>query len=395
LRSQSERMKAHWLREKEVIGHIRDLKEKIEKARLEETQAERAGDLGRAAELRYGVIGDLQKDLEAERKKLSEAQSDQTMLKEEVDEEDVAQVVGKWTGIPVSQMLEGEKTKLIQMEARLKRRLVGQDEAVEAVSNAVRRSRAGLSDPNRPIGSFIFVGPTGVGKTEMARSLAEFLFDDERAMVRIDMSEYMEKHTVSRLLGAPPGYVGFEEGGQLTEAVRRRPYSVVLFDETEKAHPEVFNVLLHLLEDGRLTDSHGRTVDFRNAVVIMTSNVGSDLIRDLVPLGDSARQEMEHRVEEALRSTFRPEFLNRVDSIIFFRSLSTENLQAIVDIQLERFRRRLAERKMNLVLTDGAKALVSREGYDPAYGARPLKRAIQRMLEDPLSLCLLEGEFGP
>ena len=395
LRSQSERMKAHWLREKEVIGHIRDLKEKIEKARLEETQAERAGDLGRAAELRYGVIGDLQKDLEAERKKLSEAQSDQTMLKEEVDEEDVAQVVGKWTGIPVSQMLEGEKTKLIQMEARLKRRLVGQDEAVEAVSNAVRRSRAGLSDPNRPIGSFIFVGPTGVGKTEMARSLAEFLFDDERAMVRIDMSEYMEKHTVSRLLGAPPGYVGFEEGGQLTEAVRRRPYSVVLFDETEKAHPDVFNVLLHLLEDGRLTDSHGRTVDFRNAVVIMTSNVGSDLIRDLVPLGDSARQEMEHRVEEALRSTFRPEFLNRVDSIIFFRSLSTENLQAIVDIQLERFRRRLAERKMNLVLTDGAKALVSREGYDPAYGARPLKRAIQRMLEDPLSLCLLEGEFGP
>ncbi|MFQ5914990.1 MAG: ATP-dependent chaperone ClpB [Nitrospinota bacterium] len=389
----SGRMKTHWLREKEVIGRIRELKEKIEKARLEEGQAERAGDLGRVAELRYGIIAGLQKDLEAERKSLADAQAEQVMLKEEVDEEDIAQVVGKWTGIPVSRMMEGEREKLVHMEDRIKERVVGQDEAVEAVSNAVRRSRAGLSDPNQPIGSFIFVGPTGVGKTELARSLAQFLFDDERAMVRIDMSEYMEKHTVSRLLGAPPGYVGYEEGGQLTESVRRRPYSVILFDEIEKAHPEVFNVLLQLLEDGRLTDSHGRTVDFRNAVVIMTSNVGSDLIRDLVPLGDSARLEMERRVEQTLRSVFRPEFLNRVDDIIFFRSLSPENLKAIVEIQLERFRRRLSERKMDLVLTEAAKALISREGYDPSFGARPLKRAIQRMLEDPLSLRMLEGEF--
>jgi ATP-dependent Clp protease ATP-binding subunit ClpB len=395
LRLQSDQMKAHWLREKEIIGAIRDLKEKIEQARVEETQAERAGDLGRAAELRYGVVTDLQKNLEAEKEKLAEAQAEQAMLKEEVDEEDIAQVVSKWTGIPVSRMLEGEKEKLVHMEDRLKLRVVGQDEAVEAVSNAVRRSRAGLSDPERPIGSFIFVGPTGVGKTEMARSLAHFMFDDERAMVRIDMSEYMEKHTVSRLLGAPPGYIGFEEGGQLTEAVRRRPYSVLLFDEIEKAHPDVFNVLLQLLDDGRLTDSHGRTVDFRNTVVIMTSNVGTDLIRDLTPLGEAAHTEIEQRIDEALRSAFRPEFLNRVDSVIFFHSLAAENLQAIVEIQLERFRARLTERKLELVLADSAKALIAREGYDPAYGARPLKRAIQRLLEDPLSMRLLEGEFGP
>ncbi|MBI2881633.1 MAG: ATP-dependent chaperone ClpB [Candidatus Tectomicrobia bacterium] len=395
LRAQSDRMKAHWLREREIIGRIRELKEKTEKARLEESQAERSGDLGRAAELRYGVLTALQRELEAERKRLAAVQADQAMLKEEVDEEDIAAVVSKWTRIPVARMLEGEKEKLVHMEERLKRRVVGQDPAVEAVSNAVRRSRAGLSDPNRPIGSFIFVGPTGVGKTEMARSLAHFLFDDERAMVRIDMSEYMEKHAVARLLGAPPGYVGYEEGGQLTEAVRRRPYSVLLFDEIEKAHPDVFHVLLQVLEDGRLTDSHGRTVDFKNTVVILTSNVGTDLIRDLVSLGEAARLEVERRVEEALRSAFRPEFLNRVDSVILFRSLSAGDLKAIVEIQLERFRRRLADRKIGLVLTDAAKALVSREGYDPSYGARPLKRAIQRVLEDPLSLRLLEGEFRP
>ena len=395
LRARSERMKAHWLREKEVIVGIRELKERIESARLEEGRAERAGDLGRAAELRYGVIASLQKDLENARTQLAEAQSDQVMLKEDVDEEDIAQVVHQWTGIPVSRMLEGEKDKLVHMETRIKERVVGQDEAVTAVSNAVRRSRAGLSDPNRPIGSFIFVGPTGVGKTEMARSLAHFLFDDERAMIRIDMSEYMEKHTVARMIGAPPGYVGYDEGGQLTEAVRRRPYSVILFDEIEKAHPDVFNVLLQLLDDGRLTDSHGRTVDFRNAVIIITSNIGTDLIQNLTSIGDAARLEVERRLEGALRSAFRPEFLNRVDSIIFFRSLSEEHLRGIVEIQLDRFRHRLAERDMGLVLTDAAKALISRDGYDPAFGARPLKRAIQRRIEDPLSLRLLEGDFGP
>ncbi len=395
LRARSDRMKAHWLREKEVIVGIRELKERIESARLEEGRAERAGDLGRAAELRYGVIASLQKDLENARTQLAEAQSDQVMLKEDVDEEDIARVVHQWTGIPVSRMLEGEKDKLVHMEARIKERMVGQDEAVTAVSNAVRRSRAGLSDPNRPIGSFIFVGPTGVGKTEMARSLAHFLFDDERAMIRIDMSEYMEKHTVARMIGAPPGYVGYDEGGQLTEAVRRRPYSVILFDEIEKAHPDVFNVLLQLLDDGRLTDSHGRTVDFRNAVIIMTSNIGTDLIQDLTSIGDAARLEVERRLEGALRSAFRPEFLNRVDSIIFFRNLSEEHLRGIVEIQLDRFRHRLAERDMGLVLTDAAKALISRDGYDPAFGARPLKRAIQRKIEDPLSLRLLEGDFGP
>ncbi|MDP7384703.1 MAG: ATP-dependent chaperone ClpB [Nitrospinota bacterium] len=395
LRVRIDRMKAHWLREKEVIVGIRELKERIESARLEEGQAERSGDLGRAAELRYGVIASLQKDLENARNKLAEAQSDQVMLKEDVDEEDIAQVVHKWTGIPVSRMLEGEKDKLVHMEARLKERVVGQDEAVAAVSNAVRRSRAGLSDPDRPIGSFIFVGPIGVGKTEMARSLAHFLFDDERAMIRIDMSEYMEKHTVARMIGAPPGYVGYDEGGQLTEAVRRRPYSVILFDEIEKAHPDVFNVLLQLLDEGRLTDSHGRPVDFRNTVIIMTSNIGTDLIQDLTSIGDAARLEMERRLEGALRSAFRPEFLNRVDSVIFFRGLSEEHLRGIVEIQLDRFRERLAARDMGLVLTDAAKALIARDGYDPAFGARPLKRAIQRRIEDPLSLRLLEGDFGP
>ncbi len=395
LRVRSEQMRARWLREKDLIGGIRDLKARIEEARVEEEQAERSGDLGRAAELRYGVIADLQKELATARKKLDLAQSDRAMLKEDVDEEEIAEVVSKWTGIPVARMLEGEKDKLVHMEARVMERVVGQDEAVRSVSSAVRRSRSGLSDPNRPIGSFIFVGPTGVGKTELARSLAHFLFDDERAMVRIDMSEYTEKHTVARMLGAPPGYVGYEEGGQLTEAVRRRPYSVVLFDEIEKAHPEVFNVLLQLLEDGRLTDSHGHTVDFRNTVVIMTSNIGSDLIQELVPLGDAARVEMEARVEGALRSAFRPEFLNRVDNIIFFRSLTPENLQAIVDIQIDRFRDRLAERKMELILTDGARGLIAREGFDPGFGARPLKRAIQRMLEDPLSMKLLEGGIRP
>ncbi len=393
LQEKGARLKARWMREKEIIGKIRESKEKVEAARLEEGQAERAGDLGRAAELRYGVIGELTKSLEAEKARLAAQQADSPVLKEEVDDEDIARVVSKWTGIPVSRMLEGEMEKLLRMEDRLLERVVGQAEALSAVSRAVRRSRSGLDDPDRPIGSFIFMGPTGVGKTELARALAEFLFDDERAMVRIDMSEYMEKHTVSRLIGAPPGYVGFEEGGQLTEAVRRRPYCVLLFEEIEKAHPEVFDVLLQLLEDGRLTDGHGRTVNFKNTLVIMTSNVGTEHIRELTVLGDAARGEMEHRVTETLRAQFRPEFLNRVDEIIFFHSLTPEHLKAIVDIQLGRFRTRLMERKIDLQVTEEAKAFLAQEGWDPGYGARPLKRTIQRLLQDPLSVEILEGKF--
>ena len=389
LKEKSSTMKAHWQNEKAVIKNIGDIKQRIEEAKHQEQQAEKQGDLNKVAELRYGTIASLQKDLERENKQLNEVQKDIKMLKEEVDDEDIAEVVAKWTGIPVSRMLEGETAKLVKMEERLKMRVVGQDDALVAVSNAVRRARAGLSDPNRPIGSFIFLGPTGVGKTELARALAEFLFDDERAMIRIDMSEYMEKHTVARLIGAPPGYVGYDEGGQLTEAVRRRPYSVLLFDEIEKAHHDVFNVLLQILDDGRLTDGQGRTVDFKNTVIIMTSNIGSQWIMEL----SDDQEKIKEKVLEALRSHFRPEFLNRVDETIIFTRLDKEQLKEIIDIQLSYLLKRLAERKIKLEVTDKAKELLANEGYDPAFGARPLKRAIQRLLQDPLSMKILEGEF--
>ena len=334
----------------------------------------------------------LQKELGDENLRLAEIQKEQKMLAEEVDDEDIARIVGKWTGIPVSRMMEGEREKLVHMEERLSQRVVGQGEAIRLVSNAVRRGRSGLSDPNRPIGSFIFLGPTGVGKTELARALAEFLFDDEQAMIRIDMSEYMERHTVARLIGAPPGYVGYEEGGQLTEVVRRRPYSVILFDEIEKAHQDVFNLMLQILDDGRLTDGHGRTVDFKNTVVIMTSNIGSQWIQEMS--GEKEYDRMKEMVLESLRSQFRPEFLNRVDDIIIFHSLSLEHLRSIIEIQLAGLRKRMSERKLSITLTDNAKELLAKEGFDPTYGARPLKRAIQRVIQDPLALKLLAGEFG-
>ncbi len=390
LRETADGLKGHWQNEKESIQRIRSLKEKIEATKLEEQQAQRQGDLNRAAELRYGTLTQLQKEMEAANQKLAELQKDQKMLKEEVDAEDVAEVVAKWTGIPVSKMLEGDIQKLLKMEDRLKARVVGQESAIHAVANAVRRARAGLQDQNRPIGSFIFLGPTGVGKTELCRALAEFLFDDEQAMVRLDMSEFMEKHSVSRLIGAPPGYVGYEEGGYLTEAVRRRPYSVVLFDEIEKAHPEVFNALLQILEDGRMTDGQGRTVDFKNTVIIMTSNLGSQYIQDLA---GTNRKEMERQVMAALRDAFKPEFLNRVDEIIIFNSLGRDEIKSIVEIQLKRLRQNLASRKMALEITDRAKALLADKGYDPVYGARPLKRTIQRLIQDPLAVKILEGEF--
>jgi ATP-dependent Clp protease ATP-binding subunit ClpB len=390
LKEISSGLKAHWQNEKESIQRIRSLKERIESTRVEEQKAQREGDLNRAAELRYGTLTQLQKELEAANQKLIELQKNRKMLKEEVEADDIAEVVAKWTGIPVSKMLEGEIQKLLKMEDRLKVRVVGQDGAIHAVSNAVRRARAGLQDQNRPIGSFIFLGPTGVGKTELCRALAEFLFDDEQAMVRLDMSEFMEKHSVSRLIGAPPGYVGYEEGGYLTEAVRRRPYSVVLFDEIEKAHPDVFNALLQILEDGRMTDGQGRTVDFKNTVIIMTSNLGSQHIQELA--GEN-RAEMERLVTAVLRESFKPEFLNRVDETIIFNSLGREQIKSIVEIQLQRLRRNLAERKLALDVTDGAKALIADKGYDPVYGARPLKRTIQRLIQDPLAVKILEGEF--
>jgi ATP-dependent Clp protease ATP-binding subunit ClpB len=390
LKEESSRMKAHWTREKEAIDGVRRVKEEIERVQAEERAAERAGDLGKAAELKYGTLAELEARLERDSAALRELQKSQRMLKEEVDAEDVAEVVSKWTGIPVTRMMEGEVEKLLRMEERLGRRVVGQEEALRLVSNAVRRSRAGLGDPNRPIGSYIFLGPTGVGKTETARALAEFLFDDEQAMVRVDMSEYMEKHTVSRLIGAPPGYVGYEEGGALTEAIRRRPYSVVLLDEIEKAHPDVFNVLLQILDDGRLTDGHGRTVDFRNTVVIMTSNVGGQFLMDLDP-GDET--EVRRRVTDALRATFRPEFLNRIDETIIFHRLDEMHIGRIVEIQIAKLAKLLEERKIGIRLTDAAKAVLVKEGYDPAYGARPLKRAIQRLVQDPLALEILRGAF--
>ena len=382
-------MRAHWEQERTVIERIRQLKAELEETRVEADRAERMADFGKAAELKYGKLGQLEKDLAAESQDLAELQRDRRMLKEEVDEEDIAEIVARWTGVPVTRMLESEMQKLLKMEERLHDRVVGQDEAIAAVSNAVRRGRAGLSDPNRPVGSFIFLGPTGVGKTELARALAEFLFDDEQAMVRLDMSEYMEKHTVARLLGAPPGYVGYDEGGQLTEAVRRRPYSVVLFDEIEKAHPDVFNVLLQILEDGRLTDGQGRTVDFKNTIIVMTSNLGSHLVQEL----SSDEERMRAAVMDALRSSFRPEFLNRVDDVIIFKPLSKEQLRGIVEIQLQGLRRRLADRNLQLHVAAAALDFLSTEGYDPVYGARPLKRAIQRLLQDPLAMRILEGEF--
>jgi len=391
IRDKEEGLKARWEQEKAFIQRIRSLKERIEAAKLQEQMAERQGELGKVAELRYGLITSLQKEIEGEKGGLEKLQKDGAMLKEEVDEEDIAQIVSKWTGIPVSKMLEGETQKLLTMEDKLRERVVGQYEAINAVSDAIRRARSGLQDPNRPIGSFIFLGPTGVGKTELARALAEFLFDDERAMVRLDMSEYMEKHTVSRMIGAPPGYVGFEEGGQLTEAVRRRPYSVLLLDEIEKAHNDVFNVLLQILDDGRLTDGQGRTVDFKNTIIIMTSNLGSQVIQELGGRDDDKMRQM---VMEAVRAHFRPEFLNRVDEILIFHTLSLAQIKQIVEIQLRRLQRRLAERKLGLNVTDKAKEFLAKEGYDPVFGARPLKRAIQRLLQDPLARRLLEREFA-
>jgi ATP-dependent Clp protease ATP-binding subunit ClpB len=392
LKEDSSARKTRWQAEKEAIGKIRKLKEQIEQLRAEEQKYERSGELAKVAEIRYGKIAAAERDLQKAQERFSAVQKDAPMLKEEVDEEDIAKLVSKWTGIPTGRLLEGEVQKLVHMEERLRLRVVGQDDALQRVSNAVRRSRAGLSDTKRPIGSFIFLGLTGVGKTELARALAEFLFDDEKLMIRIDMSEYMEKHSVSRLIGAPPGYVGYEEGGQLTEQVRRHPYSVVLFDEIEKAHPDVFNILLQILEDGRLTDGKGRTVDFRNTVLVMTSNVGSAAIFELSNKDpERARKE----AMEALRASFRPEFLNRIDEIVIFNPLGKEHLERIVGLLLKGVEKLLAERQITLELTPAARELLLREGYDPAYGARPLRRTIQRLIQDPLALQILEGKVLP
>ncbi|MFN3533809.1 MAG: ATP-dependent chaperone ClpB [Desulfatiglandales bacterium] len=388
LRDQMDEMVSHWEKEKGVISRIREIKERLESARTEAQLAERQGDYTRAAELKYGVMIELEKELNLANKELVEIQSGRKMLKEEVDSEDIAVIVAKWTGIPVTKLLEGEKEKLLQMEKRLLERVVGQEKAIEAVSNAVRRARSGLQDPNRPIGSFIFMGPTGVGKTELAKALAAFLFNDEKFMIRLDMSEFMEKHSVARLIGAPPGYVGYEEGGYLTEAVRTHPYSVVLLDEIEKAHPEVFNVLLQILDDGRLTDGKGRTVDFRNTVLIMTSNIGSHWIQELA---QKDRAEMERRVMDALKNTFRPEFLNRIDEIIIFNPLGREEIEKIVEIQIGLLARRLADKNIGITITDRAKRFLAEKGFDPVYGARPLKRTIQRLIQDPLAAKILDG----
>jgi ATP-dependent Clp protease ATP-binding subunit ClpB len=395
LREEHDRLHAHWNAEKEAIQNARKLKEELERVRMDVELAQRSGDYARASELQYGKLPELERRIRDEEARLADLQKNQRMLKEEVDEEDIAEVVAKWTNIPVSRLMEGEIQKLIHMETRLHQRIVGQDEAIEAVANAIRRARAGLQDPNRPLGSFMFLGPTGVGKTELARALAEFLFDDEHALVRIDMSEYQEKHTVSRMIGAPPGYVGYEEAGQLTEAIRRRPYAVVLFDEVEKAHPEVLNVLLQLLDDGRLTDGKGRTVDFKNVVVIMTSNLGSSFIAEAAGAADrdGLSEGVRRQVTEALRQHFRPEFINRIDDVIFFHTLGMEHMKAIIDVQAKGLLKRLEERKIHVELTEEAKAFLVQEGYDPLYGARPLKRAIQRRVLDPLAMRVLEGEF--
>jgi ATP-dependent Clp protease ATP-binding subunit ClpB len=392
LREQSAALKARWQNEKEAIGRIRKLKEEIERLKIEEQRQERLGDLARVAEIRYGSLAAAERQLAQAQQDLGKLHAGQRLLKEEVDEEDIARIVSKWTGIAAGRLLEGEIQKLVHMEERLRQRVVGQEDALRRVSDAVRRTRAGLADPHRPIGSFIFMGPTGVGKTELARALAEFLFDDEHSLVRLDMSEYGERHTVARMIGAPPGYVGYEEGGQLTEHVRRRPYSVVLFDEIEKAHPDVFNVLLQILEDGRLTDGKGRTVDFRNTVIIMTSNIASAAIFELAAGGE---EKMRDQALQALRATFRPEFLNRVDDIVIFRPLGKAELRQIVDLQLARVAKLLEERKVTLEFTAAARDLLDREGSDPAYGARPMKRAIQRLIQDPLAIRILEGSVLP
>ena len=391
LKAQTDEMTAHWKREKEIITRIREIKEKIDAAKSEAQLAERQGDLAKAAELRYSTILQLEKDLSDANAELSELQSAKKMLKEEVDSDDIAEVVSKWTGIPVERMMEGEREKLLKMEERIGQRVIGQQDAIIAVANAVRRARSGLQDPNRPIGSFVFLGPTGVGKTELAKALAEFLFDDEQYMIRIDMSEYMEKHSVARMIGAPPGYVGYEEGGYLTESVRTHPYSVILLDEIEKAHPDVFNVLLQILDDGRMTDGKGRTVDFKNTVLIMTSNIGSQIIRELA---GKDKEKMASSVMDMLRATFKPEFLNRIDETIIFNSLGRDEIKKIVDIQVELLSKRLQDRKITLRLTDGVKEFLVDVGFDPIYGARPLKRAIQHHIEDELALKILNGEVA-
>ncbi|MFU8806636.1 MAG: ATP-dependent Clp protease ATP-binding subunit, partial [Bradymonadaceae bacterium] len=392
LRENASGMKAQWMREKEIIAKSRELKQHLEDLRIEFEQAERSGNLDRAAEIRFGILPQAQKDLEATQDQLQDIQKAGSFLREEVTDEDIARIISRWTGIPVQKMLESEQRKLLQMEDRLHDRVVGQDEAIEAVSDAVRRSRSGLQDPNRPIGSFVFLGPTGVGKTELARSLAAFLFDDEQNMVRLDMSEFMERHAVARLIGAPPGYIGYEEGGYLTEHVRRRPYSVILFDEIEKAHPDVFNILLQILDDGRLTDGKGRTVDFTNSVIIMTSNVGSHYIQEF---GQSDPEKAEKLVQEELRSTFKPEFLNRIDDIILFQSLTRKEMDRIVEIQLRRLENLLADRGFGLELSPKAKTVLADLGFDPVYGARPLKRVIQKEVQNALAKSLLGGEFRP
>ncbi len=400
LRGESAHLKERWTHEKSAITRVQQLKEEMEQTRTEEERATRQGDWEKAAQLKYGKLAEIEHSLESANHDLEHIKSGSPLLKEEIDEEDIARIVAKWTGIPVQRMLEGEVQKLIHMEARLQERVIGQEEAVSLVANAIRRNRAGLNDPNRPIGSFIFLGPTGVGKTELAKALAQFLFDDDKAMFRVDMSEYMEKHSVSRIIGAPPGYVGYDEGGQLTEHVRRRPYSVVLFDEIEKGHPDIFNTLLQILEDGRLTDGQGRTVDFKNTVIIMTSNVGTGLIGEGNPIGfsvnhrgKSAVEDTRKRLLEALRKTFRPEFLNRVDDIIVFKSLSKEHLSVIIDVQLRRVEKMLTSRGLKLEVTPAAKEVIMTDGFDPAYGARPLRRSIQRLVQDPLALRLLAGDF--
>ncbi len=390
LKEKSSIMKAHWTAEKEVINQIRSLKEEIEKTKLSAEQAEREANLAKAAELKYGRLLELEKTLQEKNKKLEQLQKDKKMLKEEVDEEDIAETVSKWTSIPVTRLVEGEIDKLIHMEERLSARVVGQDEAIKTISDAIRRARAGLQDPNRPVGSFIFVGPTGVGKTELSKALAEFLFDDERALIRVDMSEYMEKHTVSRLIGAPPGYVGYEEGGFLTEAVRRKPYCVILLDEIEKAHPDVFNILLQIMDDGRLTDGHGRTVDFKNTVIIMTSNIGSQWI---IELGEKDEAEMARRINESLKASFKPEFLNRVDDIIIFHRLGLEQIKNIVNIQVEKLKVMLSSRNLKIDLTEKAKEYLAGQGFDTAYGARPLKRVIQNEIQNILAMKILNGEI--
>ena len=400
LRGESAHLKERWTHEKSAITRVQQLKEEMEQTRTEEERATRQGDWEKAAQLKYGKLAEIEHSLESANHDLEHIKSGSPLLKEEIDEEDIARIVAKWTGIPVQRMLEGEVQKLIHMEARLQERVIGQEEAVSLVANAIRRNRAGLNDPNRPIGSFIFLGPTGVGKTELAKALAQFLFDDDKAMFRVDMSEYMEKHSVSRIIGAPPGYVGYDEGGQLTEHVRRRPYSVVLFDEIEKGHPDIFNTLLQILEDGRLTDGQGRTVDFKNTVIIMTSNVGTGLIGEGNPIGfsvnhrgKSAVEDTRKRLLDALRKTFRPEFLNRVDDIIVFKSLSKEHLSVIIDVQLRRVEKMLTSRGLKLEVTPAAKEVIMTDGFDPAYGARPLRRSIQRLVQDPLALRLLAGDF--